>query len=77
MPAYSPARRRSLLDKGLCGTCMCRPRLEGRTECSVCLQRRNNYTRHAKPGSWCIDCQACGFHRDGCPAAPGVERRAK
>lgn len=78
---YSSERRAKALEKGLCGSCRKRPRDSGMTSCSTCRHRINaNRSRrgpqtsshHAPSAAWCIECQASGFHRAGCPATAGA-----
>lgn len=81
----SPSRRQAALDAGKCGVCRKRPLDAGMTSCSTCRERIN--LARAKRGGdsgryqptidrFCIDCQASGFHRTGCPVVGQVEDAA-
>lgn len=88
---YMAARRASALAAGLCGQCCKRPRDGKRYRCIECgnghasKQRsfvenataRGTERRAATDQDWCIECQACGFHRDGCPVGEVQQRERK
>jgi len=56
----SNARRRELyrewVSKGICGICACRPVVEGRTICQVCIDRKNNRNKKRRTRNVCIGC---------------------
>jgi hypothetical protein len=72
----------------MCRACRKREPEEGRKRCRECMdriaalraprERRPLRTAEARLGNpdvadgWCSECQAHGFHRDGCPATPRV-----
>jgi hypothetical protein len=65
-------RRAEARAAGMCISCRGRKPQPGKATCDVCLEshsRSASKMRGIRSGkTWCLDCQAYGFHRDGCKA---------
>ncbi len=76
--AYQRQRRNAARSRGDCGACCKAPAEYGTTKCAECHEKHrkgtNSYDRQRRAlaramhgqGRFCLDCQASGFHRDGC-----------